>query len=132
MSVSLSPKNTFIGNVYPNKAELIGVINYGNRGPKGEDGLSIVEVLVNADGSLTFVYNDGTEFTTDPLIIRQTSEWDDVVNKPFSTIGENLKVVNGALTVDTTNVVEQDNTKPITSGGVQVVVGNINALLETI
>lgn len=118
--------------LYPNKDTLIGLINYGNRGPKGEDGLSIVSVDVNEDGSLTFNYNDGTSFTTDPLTITQTSDWTDITNKPFTSIGENLKVVNGALTVDTTNVVQQDNTKPITSAGVQVVVGNIEALLEII
>lgn len=118
--------------LYPNKDTLIGLINYGDRGPKGEDGLSIVSVDVNQDGSLTFNYNDGSSFTTDPLAIIQTSDWDDVLDKPFSTIGENLKVVDGALTVDTTDIVEADNTKPITSGGVQVVVGNIDALLQTI
>lgn len=118
--------------LYPNKDTLIGVINYGDRGPKGEDGLSIVSVDVNPNGSLTFNYNDGTSFTTDPLTITETSDWADVTNKPFSTIGENLKVVNGALAVDTTDVVQADNTKPITSGGVQVVVGNIDALLQTI
>lgn len=48
-------------------------------------------------------------------------------------IGEGLKV-NGQnqLIVDTTNDVEQDNTKPITSAGVFTVVGNVEALLGTI
>ena len=36
------------------------------------------------------------------------------------------------LSVDTTNDVEGDNTKPITSSGVYVVVGNIDELLKTI
>lgn len=38
----------------------------------------------------------------------------------------------GALCVNTTTEVESDNTLPITSSGVYEVVGNINALLETI
>lgn len=58
--------------------------------------------------------------------------WDDLEDKPFETIGQNLKVVDGSLTVDTANAVEADNTKPITSAAVHVEVGNINTLLQTI
>ena len=48
-------------------------------------------------------------------------------------IGEGLKVnEQNQLIVDTTNDVEQDNTKPITSAGVFTVVGNVEALLGTI
>lgn len=47
-------------------------------------------------------------------------------------IGDGLKVENGKLSVDTATSVEQDNTKPITSGAVYTAVGNINALLATI
>lgn len=49
------------------------------------------------------------------------------------TIGKNLSITkDGVLSVDTTNDAEQDNTKPITSAGVNLVVGNINALLAII
>ena len=49
-------------------------------------------------------------------------------------IGNGLKldVETNTLSVDATNSVEQDNTLPITSAGVYVTVGNINALLDTI
>lgn len=48
-------------------------------------------------------------------------------------VGENLKISEtGALSVDTTDVAEEDNTKPITSSGVNTIVGNIGAILETI
>lgn len=48
-------------------------------------------------------------------------------------IGEGLKVnEQNQLIVDTTNDAEQDNTKPITSAGVFIVVGNVEALLGTI
>lgn len=60
------------------------------------------------------------------------TSWSELTGKPFETIGDNLKVVNGALTVDTAPNVEQDNTKPITSAAVYTEVGNINALLELI
>lgn len=115
-----------------NKDTLVGVINYGDRGPKGNDGREIVNVVTNADSTITLIYNDGTTITTDPLHITQSSDWADVQQKPFSTLGTGLVVEDGVLRVDTTDVVEADNTKPITSAGVNVVVGNINSLLETI
>lgn len=60
------------------------------------------------------------------------SSWGQLEDKPFNTIGENLKVVNGVLSVDTAPNVQQDNTKPITSAAVYTEVGNINALLALI
>ena len=48
-------------------------------------------------------------------------------------VGENLTIdENGRLSVETTDGVSEDNTRPITSAGVYVVVGNIEALLKTI
>lgn len=48
-------------------------------------------------------------------------------------VGKNLSITeDGALSVDTTDDAEQDNTKPITSAGVNLVVGNINAILAII
>ena len=43
-----------------------------------------------------------------------------------------LTLKNGILSVNTTNEVEQDNTRPISSAGVFATVGNIEALLKTI
>lgn len=49
------------------------------------------------------------------------------------SVGKNLSITkDGALSVDTTDDAEQDNTKPITSAGVNLVVGNINAILAII
>ena len=45
---------------------------------------------------------------------------------------ETLSLKNGILSVNTTDVVAQDNTLPITSAGVFATVGNIEALLKTI
>lgn len=45
---------------------------------------------------------------------------------------DTLKLENGVLSVNTTDVMEQDNTRPITSAGVYATVGNIEALLKTI
>ena len=48
-------------------------------------------------------------------------------------LGSNLKISDsGHLYVDTADAAEEDNTKPITSAAVHVVVGNIDVLLGTI
>lgn len=47
-------------------------------------------------------------------------------------IGDGLKVVEGTLVVDTANVVEEDNTRPVTSAAVFVELGNVEALLANI
>lgn len=43
-----------------------------------------------------------------------------------------LVITNGIMRVKTTNDVAQDNTLPITSAGVNTIVGNINELLKII
>ena len=43
-----------------------------------------------------------------------------------------LTLKDGILSVNTTDVVEENNTLPITSAAVQTVVGNIGAILDTI
>lgn len=47
-------------------------------------------------------------------------------------LGNGLKVVEGKLTVDTADAVEQDNTRPVTSAAVFTEVGNIEVLLASI
>lgn len=48
-------------------------------------------------------------------------------------VGENLAITKeGVLSVMTTNLAEEDNTRPITSAGVNTIVGNIEVLLKTI
>lgn len=47
-------------------------------------------------------------------------------------VGHGLKVVNGDLTVNTVDDFKGDNTLPMTAAGVDLVVGNIEALLSTI
>lgn len=48
------------------------------------------------------------------------------------TIGDGLKLENGVLSVDTVDEALKDNTKPITSGGVYMELGNVEALLANI
>ena len=59
--------------------------------------------------------------------------WSQISEKPFDTIdGNTLVNRSGTLCVNTTDDAEQDNTRPITSSGVHVICGNINALLQAI
>ena len=59
--------------------------------------------------------------------------WSKISDKPFNTIdGNTLVNRSGTLCVNTTDNAEQDNTRPITSSGVHVICGNINALLQAI
>lgn len=59
--------------------------------------------------------------------------WNQISGKPFDTIdGNTLVNRSGTLYVNTTDDAEQDNTRPITSSGVHVICGNINALLQAI
>ena len=59
--------------------------------------------------------------------------WSQISEKPFNTIdGNTLVNRSGTLCVNTTDNAEQDNTRPITSSGVHVICGNINALLQAI
>lgn len=46
--------------------------------------------------------------------------------------GDGLKMQNGVLSVDTAKTVEQDNTKPVTSGAVYTEIGNIELLLAAL
>ena len=46
--------------------------------------------------------------------------------------GENIEIVDNTISVLTTDVVEEDNTRPVTSAAVYTEVGNINILLQTI
>lgn len=51
----------------------------------------------------------------------------------IAKVGDNLKIDDeGRLSVDTTDEVEEDNTRPITASAVYATVGNIEVLLSTI
>ena len=58
--------------------------------------------------------------------------WIPLQNSDSLKTDETLNLVNGVISVNTTNDMEKDNTLPITSAGVFAAVGNIEALLKTI
>ena len=68
-----------------------------------------------------------------PEVSSGGGSWSQISGKPFDTIdGNTLVNRSGTLCVNTTDDAEQDNTRPITSSGVNVICGNINALLQAI
>ena len=68
-----------------------------------------------------------------PEVSSGGGSWSQISGKPFNTIdGSTLVNRSGTLCVNTTDDAEQDNTRPITSSGVHVICGNINALLQAI
>ena len=66
-----------------NKQILIGTINYGTR---GKDGVGIADVVVNSDNSLTIIYTDGREETTQPILVDGSAT-------NYETLG-NLPMIN--------------------------------------
>lgn len=101
----------------------------------GADGYSpTVNVTQNDNGStITITDKNGTTTATVTNGTGGASAWSEITDKPFNTIdGNTLINRSGALCVNTTDDAEQDNTRPITSSGVHVICGNINALLQAI
>jgi hypothetical protein len=66
-----------------NKQILIGTINYGTR---GKDGVGIADVVVNSNNSLTIIYTDGREETTQPILVDGSAT-------NYETLG-NLPMIN--------------------------------------
>lgn len=113
-------------------------VKNGSKGSTGKDGSNGVD-----GGHYTPVV---TQPTTDTMQISFAPSKSDMpvvdpvtVNLPVSensgqnvTYGSGLKYEGGVLSVETTDLMEQDNTLPMTSKGVYSVVGNIEALLTTI
>lgn len=91
------------------------------------------EILV---GEIQDVRVNGTSVVEDHVAyieIPENLSWNNVTDKPFNTIGQNLIVTEqGALKVETTDNAEEDNTRPITSAGTYTLIGNINTLLQSI
>lgn len=70
--------------------------------------------------------------TLDDLNIQSKGDFATKESAGVIKVGENLSIEEGVLSVETTNNAEEDNTKPMTSAGVYIQLGNINVLLEKI
>lgn len=64
-------------------------------------------------------------------LVDRVTELEEAAESGYYKAGANIIIgEDGTISVDTTTAAEEDNTKPITSGGVYAVVGNIAALLH--
>lgn len=102
------------------QAELYGMVGRG-----------VSDVRMNEDGEIIFVMSDGREINLGPMpqaAIPPASE----NTLGGVKIGDCLKIKDGVLSVDTAASVEQDNTKPVTSGAVHMEIGNIEVLLSKV
>lgn len=113
----------------------------GRDGVDGRNGADGADAKINGYNTVNIVAGKNIAIDQDgnTLTISSTgggggaSSWDDLTDKPFDFIdGNTLIARDGVLAVNTTDVAEQDNTKPITSSGVHVIVGNIDTLLSLI
>lgn len=70
------------------------------------------------------------QFTANMGEIQTVAEY---VGGQVYTAGDNIHISNeGVISVLTADIVESDNTKPVTSAAVAMQVGNIEILLQTI
>lgn len=69
----------------------------------------------------------------DELNIQEKNDFATKLKAGVVIVGDNLSIDNnGKLSVETVDQAEEDNTKPMTSAGVYVELGNINELLSKI
>ena len=91
----------------------------------GTDGFSPIAYVAETETGARITITDKNGTTTAEIRNGSGSDF------PYE-IGDGLRVDGNILSVDTADVAEEDNTRPITSAAVYVEVGNINALLATI
>lgn len=113
----------------------------GPQGPKGDPGADYVLTDADRDEIASIVLEDTqAELNTyETYLSEQETTIDDIIlaleDKVTGTAlepGENISIVNNKISVLTSDVVEEDNTRPVTSAAVYTEVGNINILLQTI
>jgi hypothetical protein len=99
--------------------------------PLGENGgyyTPTIEQISNTEIKISYTPSMADMPTIEPVIIKVSGSGGNAVLDTDAT----LKFENGVLSVNTTDMMEQNNMLPITSAGVFAVVGNIEALLKTV
>ena len=108
----------------------------GPEGPKGETGPAGPEGPQGPQGNQGIPGKTpvkGVDYFTDDDIAEIVREvWESYSGEVDVKTDETLIMKDGILSVNTTDLMEKDNTLPITSAGVFATVGNIEALLKTI
>ena len=89
-------------------------------------------LYINEDNGDMYKCIKGEEGLVWEMIGTAQPNGDGSIDTEGLNLGESLFIEDGKLLVKTTDKMEQDNTLPISSAGVFQIVGNIQALLETI
>lgn len=116
--------DTVINSKIPSKefAEIYGLIGRG-----------VKTVTVNERNEIVFTMTDGREINIGSISSGGVLPVATDTILGGIKVGENLKITkDGVLSVDTSTKIQEDNTKPITSGAVFTEIGNIEALLSII
>lgn len=102
----------------------------GGQGPAGADGVSPSVKVTEIEGGHRITITDATGEHSFDVMNGESGGGGGMSYE----IGDGLKLntETSTLSVDTTDKVEENNNKPITSAGVYLEVGNINARLSTI
>lgn len=103
----------------------------GVDGKDGKDGFS-PNITVAEDSDTEYklkITNESGSFITPNL---KGKDGDDGEGSVDLHAGENIDITDNVISVLTTNNAEKDNTRPITSAGVNTIVGNIDILLKLI
>ena len=102
----------------------------GNQGFPGFDGK---DATINGQKTVTIVAGDNIIIEQEDSELKISSlGGGGGSGGPTYKAGDNIDITNNVISVITTDDVEEDNTKPITSAAVYTEVGNINILLQTI
>lgn len=104
--------------------------------PKPPDYVYTPDERVTFDALVQKILEMTDNLPSDPAEIQRIVDEYLAANPPKVTASfetdNTLILEDGILRVNTTDIAEKDNTQPITSAGVDTVVGNIGAILDTI
>lgn len=89
---------------------------------------NVVPDISGSAGQALVINGAGNDLVWGPA----PTTWGTTTGKPFTNVGNLLDTTGGTLNVKVVDVMDPDKTNPMSSKGVFQIVGNIQALLDTI
>lgn len=133
------------GGEYPAIIYAVGIEKVEQTVTSTEDGGANIVTITLSDGSSKgFTFKNGSRGSPGQTPVKgidyytqqDKSEMVDAVLDALPSVtfiaGDNIDITNNVISVITSDVAEEDNTKPITASAVHTIVGNIETILETI
>ncbi len=115
--------------------DALGYTPYNATNPSGYQTSAQVESAITSKGYTTMsaVEAKGYAVASDLADVATSGSYNDLSNKVFDSVDSTtMQVVNSVLSVKTTNEATSGNYQPITSHGVKVILGDIEALLAEV